>query len=85
MSTLAEMNALAEHDKKYPSIDGDPRFRDLASGDVHLTRDSPCVDAASVPDAPAVDMDGLSLAPLIGPPPDAAVLALRGRHRSNGG
>jgi len=44
-------------------LDADPRFRNAAAGDLHLTSDSPCVDAgtAAVPDPPGLptmDMEG---------------------------
>ncbi|NLE61852.1 MAG: hypothetical protein GX616_26150, partial [Planctomycetes bacterium] len=40
------------------NVFADPAFTDMAAGDYHLLEGSPCIDAATNTDAPAVDFDG---------------------------
>ena len=40
------------------NLDADPKFVDLAGGDLHLQASSPCIDAANPAGAPATDLLG---------------------------
>jgi predicted outer membrane repeat protein len=40
------------------NIDGDPLFVDAATGDLHLSAGSPCIDAADTSVAPEFDLEG---------------------------
>lgn len=55
-ATLADWQGYNGSDSQ--SLDADPLFLDAEAGDYHLWDGSPCIDAGTNADAPAVDIDG---------------------------